>query len=260
MRNISAIFLREFRSYFLSPIAYIVTAIFLIITGYFFYTYLSGFLQYAIITSLQATEMRAIPPAINVNQLVIEPLFHNFSTVALFMVPMITMRLLAEEKKTMSIELLLTSPVTTLQIVLGKFFAGVALLVAMVAPTILYFVVLVNFGEPEIAPIIAGYIGFFLLGTGFVSIGLLISSMTENQIIAGAVSFGIFLLLWVIGWVANYVERSIGEILSYMSLINHYDDFTKGIIDTENILFYLSFIGFGLYLTYRAVESIRWRG
>lgn len=259
MRNIWAIFLREFRSYFLSPIAYVVTSIFLVITGYFFYTYLTGFLSYAVQSTMQAQSMRALPPRINVNMLLIQPLFHNFSVVTLFMLPMITMRLFAEEKKSGTIELLLTSPITSIQITLGKFFAGLALFLVMILPTSIYFLILILFGEPEIMPIFTGYLGLILLGAGFVAVGLLISSFTENQIVAGVVSFGFFLLLWVIGWLANYVDPSTGRILSYISLINHYDDFTKGILDTRHIVFYLSFMTFGLYLTYRSVESVRWR-
>jgi len=259
VRTVWAIFLREFRSYFVSPIAYVVTTIYVIITGYFFYTYLTGFLQYAVQSTMQAQAMRALPPNLNVNMLLIQPLFHSFSIVSLFMLPMVTMRLFAEEKKTMTIELLLTSPVTTVQTVLGKFFAGLALFLVMILPTVLYFIILVTFGEPEINPIITGYIGLILLGSGFIAVGLLISSVTENQIIAGATSFGVFLLLWVIGWLANFVEPATGRILAYLSLINHYDDFTKGIIDLRNVVFYLSFLIFGLYLTYRSIESIRWR-
>ncbi|MFC1557237.1 ABC transporter permease [candidate division KSB1 bacterium] len=259
MRNIWAVFAREFRSYFVSPIAYVVTSIFLIVTGYFFYTYLTSFLQTALLSTLEAQQMRTLPPHLNINMLVIQPLFHNYSVVSLFMAPMITMRLLAEEKKTMTVELLMTSPVSTTQIILGKFIAGMALFVVMIVPTTAHFIVLIVFGEPEIIPILSGYLGLLLLGAGFIALGLLISSATENQIIAGTVSFGILLLFWVIGWIANLIDPVKGKLLAYISLINHFDDFTKGVIDTQHIVFYLSFMIFGLYLTYCSLESIRWR-
>jgi len=259
VRNVYAIFQREFQSYFVSPIAYVVTTMFLVITGYFFYTYLSGFLQLAVVSTIQAQQMRTLPPNLNVNMLVIQPLFHNFSLVSIFMVPLITMRLMAEEKKSMTIELLLTSPVTTVQTVMGKFFAGFALYLVMVSPTIIFFLIIVNFGDPEVMPILSGYLGLLLLGSGLIGLGLLISSTTENQIIAGAISFGLFLLFWVIGWVANFVDPGTGSVLSYLSLVNHFDDFTKGVVDTKHIFYYLSVLFFGLYMTYRSIESIRWR-
>ncbi|MCP4725943.1 MAG: ABC transporter permease subunit [bacterium] len=259
MKNIIALFLREFKSYFISPIAYVVLTMFLIITGYFFYANLSVFLDYMTNMMAQAQYYRQLPPPVDVNDYVIMPLFHNFSIVLLFMLPMITMRLFAEEKKTMTIELLMTSPLTTVQTVLGKYFAALALFIVMLLPTVIYFIIIGIYGNPELYPILTSYLGLFFLGASLMGIGLLISSLTENQIIAAAVTFGIYLLLWTIGWMASFAGPKFAAVINYLSIINHFNDFTRGVFDTKHILFYLSFAFFGLYLTYRSVESIRWR-
>jgi len=259
VRNIIAIFNREFRSYFVSPIAYAVIALFLVIAGYFFYIMLYQFLDWAFRYTMQAQQYRMAPPKLNVNQLVIRGLMHNFGLIMLFIVPAITMKLFAEEKKTGTTELLLTSPLTTTQIVLGKFFAGFGLLLAMIAPTILYMLIIIIWGNPEILPILSGYLGLIFVGSSFVALGLFISSLTENQIIAYVGGLVVLLLFWIIGW-SSIAGSKIGSVLSYMSLINHLDDFTKGVIDLKHIVFYLSFTTFGLFLTYRSVESMKWRG
>ncbi|MFC1726246.1 ABC transporter permease subunit [candidate division KSB1 bacterium] len=260
MRRVTAVAYRELKSYFVSPIAYFVIAIFLLITGYFFYALLSNFVDYTFSSSAQAQYYRTAPPKVNVNMMVIRPLFHNISIVVIFMLPLITMKLFAEEKKQGTIELLLTSPITQLEIILGKYLAAFLLYSAMLLPTVLYMVMLFVYGNPQFTPVLTGYLGLLLLGGSFIAIGILISSLTENQIIAAAVSFGIFLLLWVLSWIAGMASGNLMEILSYVSIINHFDDFAKGVFDTKSLVFYLSFIIFGIYLTFRSIESMRWRG
>ncbi len=259
MRNIGALFQREFRSYFVSPVAYVVISMWVILTGYFFYANLTVFLDYTRNVMMQAQYYQQMPPPVNVNFMMIQPLFHNFSIILIFLLPMVTMRLFAEEKKTMTIELLMTSPITTMQTIIGKYLAAVALYCVMLIPTLIYFLVLAMYGSPEMWPVVTGYIGLLFLGACLIAIGILISSLTENQIIAGAVTMGVFLLLWIVGWMASFVGPSAGAVINYVSLLNHYDDFTKGILDTKHVIFYLSFVFFGLYLTYRSVDSIRWR-
>jgi len=259
VRNIIAITYRELRSYFISPIAYFVIAVFLLITGYFFYAMLSNFVDYAFRVNMQAQYYRQSPPPLNVNMMVIRPLFHNISIIIIFMLPLITMKLFAEEKKVGTFELLCTSPITQTEIILGKFFGGLGLFFAMLIPTALYMVFIFIYGNPQLAPILSGYLGLLFLGGSFIAIGMLISSMTENQIIAAAVSFGVFLLLWVLNWITGFASGNLMHILSYLSLLNHFDDFAKGVFDTKSCVFYLSFIIFGIYLTYRYLESVRWR-
>ncbi len=256
MKNIYSIFIRELKSYFISPIAYVILTVFLLLSGYFFYTVLSWFLQYSI--QMQANPYGQ-PPPVNVNLMMMRPLFLNMAIIAVFMIPMITMRLIAEEKKTGTLELLMTSPITPMQWILGKYLSGFILYASMITLSFIPIFLLFLFGNPEFWPVISGYIGLLFLGGAFLSLGLIVSSLTENQIIAATVSFFLFLLLWVIDWIADSLSYTMGSVIKYLSIVSHFDDFAKGIIDTSNIVFFLSFIIFGIFLTYRSIDSIRWR-
>ena len=253
MRNVIAIADKELRSYFASPIAYILIGFFLLPFGVFFYLYLASFVK----QSLQAAQYGG---AMNVNQQVIRYVLQNASVIILFIMPMITMRTYSEEKRSGSIELLLTSPLTDVEIILGKFFGALGLYAALLAVTLLYMAILFVYGNPEWRPLVAGYLGLLLMGGAFISIGLLISSMTNNQIVAGTITFVVFLLFWIIGWFADTAGPTVGPITSWLSITEHFDDFSKGIIDTTHLVYYLSFITLGLFLTAKSVDSERWRG
>jgi ABC-2 type transport system permease protein len=253
MRNIAAIANKELRSYFASPMAYIVIGFFLLPFGVFFYLYLQSFVR----QSLQSAQFGG---AMNINQQVIRYVLQNASVIVLFIMPMITMRTYSEEKRSGTIELLLTSPVSDMEIILGKFFGALGLYIAMLAMTLLYMAILFVYGNPEWRPLLAAYLGLLLMGGAFVSIGLLISSTTNNQIVAGVVTFVVFLLLWIIGWFADSAGPTIGPITSYLSITEHFDDFSKGIIDSKHVIYYLSLITFGLFLTAKSVDTERWRG
>ena len=221
MRNVIAIAHKELRSYFSSPMAYIVIGFFLLPFGVFFFLYLQSFVQ-------QSLQQAQFGGAMNVNQQVIRYVLQNASVIILFIMPMITMRTYSEEKRSGTIELLLTSPVSDAEIILGKFFGALGLYVAMLAVTLLYMGILFVYGHPEWRPIVAAYLGLLLMGAAFVSIGLLISSTTNNQIVAGVVTFVVFLLFWIIGWFADSAGPVIGPITSYLSITEHFDDFSKG--------------------------------
>ncbi len=255
MSNVLAIAHKELKAYFASPIAYIVIGFFVLLFGFFFYTLLLVFNQ-------QSMRMMGFEggPAQNVNEQMIRPVLLNASVVLLFVLPMITMRTYAEEKRSGTIELLLTAPLTDMQIILGKFFGAMALYAAMLAVTLIHMAVLYAFGTPEWIPIATGYLGLLLMGGCFISVGLLISSLTKNQIVAGMITFGVFLLLWVINWVGSFSGPTTQQVLDYLSITNHLDDFTRGIIDTKHLVYYLSFIAFGLFLTARSVDTERWKG
>lgn len=253
MRNVIAIADKELRSYFASPIAYILIGFFLLPFGVFFYLYLATFVK----QSLQAAQYGG---AMNVNQQVIRYVLQNASVIILFIMPMITMRTYSEEKRSGSIELLLTSPLTDIEIILGKFFGALGLYAALLAVTLLYMAILFVYGNPEWRPLVAGYLGLLLMGGAFISIGLLISSTTNNQIVAGVITFVVFLLFWIIGWFADTAGPTVGPITSWLSITEHFDDFSKGIIDTKHVLYYLSLITFGLFLTAKSVDTERWRG
>ncbi len=259
MRKSLAIFKKELRSYFVSPIAYVVLAVFLGLAGYFFYSQLATFIRASLIYTQQAMQFRMSMPAMNVNEWVIRPFFYNLSIITLFLIPMITMRLVAEEKKSGTIELLLTSPVTDFQFTMGKFLAGFGLYAIMIGSTVFHFFILFWFGTPDVGPIVTGYIGLLLSGAALLALGLMISSFTENQIVAAAVSFGVFLLLWIIGWAADFAGPLLGGFLGYISIISHFEDFSKGVIDTADLVFYIGFAAGGLLLTMKSVEARKWR-
>jgi ABC-2 type transport system permease protein len=254
MRNILAIAEKELRSYFASPIAYIIIGLFSLLFGWFFYVYLAMFVQ-------QSTQMMMQGGGgANVNQFMIRGVLANSAVIILFVMPMITMRTYSEEKRSGTIELLLTSPVTDVQIILGKFLGALGLYAAMLVVTMLYMGILFVYGNPEWRPIVAGYLGLLLMGGCFISVGLLISSLTKNQIVAGFLTFAVFLMLWVINWIAQSSGPTTQGIVNYLSIIEHFDDFARGIIDTKHVIYYLTFITFGLFLTAKSVDMERWRG
>ncbi len=254
MRNVLAIAGKELRGYFASPIAYIVIGFFALLYGWFFYVPLSFF-------NRQSMQMgMGMGGTMNINQMLIAPILTNTTVVILFVMPMITMRTYSEEKRSGTIELLLTSPITDAQIILGKFLGAMGLFAAMLAITLIHTGLLFLYGNPDWKPVATGYLGLLLMGGCFLSLGLLISSLTKNQIVAGMVTFAVFLMLWVINWIGSFVGPTAQAVLAHLSITDHFDDFAKGVIDTKHLVYYLSFIAFGLFLTAKSVDSERWRG
>jgi gliding motility-associated transport system permease protein len=254
MSNILAIAQKELKSYFASPIAYVIIGFFALVFGYFYIVSIDFFVRASLQMGMPGQGQ------INIHNMAIRPLFQNVSVIALFVLPLITMRTYAEEKRTGTIELLLTSPLTDFQIIMGKFLGAVGLYTMMLAVTVIHMVILFTYGNPEWKPIATGYLGLFLMGASFISIGLLISSLTKNQIVAGMITFVVLLLLWTIGWMQETAGPLTQKILQALSLTDRFDDFTKGIIDLKHVVYYLSFISFGLFLTAKSVDSERWRG
>jgi ABC-2 type transport system permease protein len=254
MKNILTIFSKEVRSYFASPIAYGLMAFFALIAGYFFYVYVAIFVD----RSMQSQMMgRGMP--MDMNEWVIRPMLMNLSVIGLFMIPMITMRLFAEEKSRGTIELLTTSPINDWEIIIGKWLAAIALYALILGISMLNVLVLFFYGKPDISPILTGYLGLLLQGGCLLAIGTFISTTTKNQIIAGTATFAICLLLWVLDWVSSYETAAWAKVIAYMSVITHFEPFAKGVIDSKDVIFYVSMIFFGLFLTARSMESLRWR-
>jgi ABC-2 type transport system permease protein len=256
MSNILAIANKELRSYFASPIAYIVIGLFALLYGWFYVAILNYFVRQA----MQASLMGGAETPMNVNQQMIRPLLQNVTILVLFVMPMVTMRTYSEEKRSGTIELLLTSPITDFQIIMGKFLGALALYGVMLAVTMIHIAILFRYGRPEWKPIATAYLGLLLMGGCFLSVGLLISSLTKNQIVSGMATFGVFLFLWVINWIGSSAGPTVDAVTKYLSIIEHWDDFGKGIIDTSHLIYYVSFITFGLFLTAKSVDSERWRG
>jgi ABC-2 type transport system permease protein len=255
MSNILAMAQKELKSYFASPIGYIVIGVFSLLYGFFYFV----MLQYFMRVSMQQV-MGGPQSSVNINEVMLRPMLQNVTVIVLFVLPMVTMRTYSEEKRSGTIELLLTSPLTDFQIIMGKFLGALALYAAMLLVTLAHIGLLFAYGKPEWRPIAIAYLGLLLFGGCFISVGLFISSLTKNQIVAGMVTFGAFLMLWVINWIGSFSGPTTQEILNYVSITDHFDDFAKGVIDTKHLVFYASFITFGLFLTAKAVDSERWRG
>ena len=257
MSNILAIAHKELKSYFSSPIAYIAIGMWALLYGYFFVAILSFFVR----QSMQMNQFGMQgPQSMNVNQQMIRPLLQNVTILVLFLMPMVTMRTYSEEKRSGTIELLLTSPISDFQIIMGKFLGAMALYGVMLLVSLIHIAVLFMFGSPEWKPIVTFYLGLLLLGGCFVSLGLFISSLTKNQIVAGMVTFAVFLLLWIVTWVGPAWGPGAEAVTQRLSIIDPLDDFGKGVLDTKHLVYYLSFISFGLFLTAKSVDSERWRG
>src|SRR6202050_1413925 len=258
MKNSLTIAGKELAGYFLQPVAYVVMTVFLLLGGFFFF----ALLRYFEVTLPAAAAMQnpEVLQKLNLNERVIEPLLHNLSIVLVILVPAITMRSFAEEKRAGTYELLLTAPVRTGEIVAGKFIAASAFMLIMIALAGIFPLILVAFGNPEVAVMLSGYIGLALLSISFVSIGLFTSSLTQNQIIAAITCFGVLLMLYVISWPAQEGSSSIlSELLRSPSLPHHFAEMVSGIIDTRDVVYFLSLMFVALFLTQRSVESARWR-
>jgi ABC-2 type transport system permease protein len=245
---------KELKSYFSSPIAYGLMAFFALIFGYFFYAAVAIFV-------LRSTDpmMAQRPMPMDLNEWIVRPVMMNVSVIGLFIIPMITMRLFAEEKKSGTIELLATSPITDVEIIVGKWLAAVLLYGSILVLSSVNMVILFIYGQPDLKPMLVAYLGLLLQGACLLAVGAFISNCTKNQIIAGAGTFAICLLLWVLDWVAAYDTTAFGKAISYMSVTGHFENFAKGVLDSRDVVYYVSLIFLGLFLTVRSMESLRWR-
>lgn len=254
MKNVWVIYRKELKSYYSSWIAYLLMAFFAVIFGYFFYVATAFFVRRGMESMMMG---RGMP--MDMNEWVIRPLLMNVSVIGLFIIPMITMRLFAEEKRSGTIELLMTSPVRDMEVILGKWLAALTMYASILAISALNLIYLFAYGKPDWRPILVGYLGLLLQGGCLLAIGTFISTLTRNQIIAVGGTFAVCLLLWVLDWVSSYEASTGARVLSYLSVVTHFEPFAKGVLDTKDVVFYLSAIFFGLFLTARSMESLRWR-
>jgi ABC-2 type transport system permease protein len=250
------IFKKEMRLYFTSPIAWVILTIFTLITGYFFYSIFA----YYTLASMQSMMNPMMAREMNVTDSVLRPLFSNISVILLLLMPLVTMRLFAEERRSGTIELLLTYPIRDGAVLLGKYLAALAMYGVMLLFTLVYPAVVLYFARVEWGVLAAGYLGLLLMGATFLAVGIFASSLTENQIVASIITFGILLIFWVIGWSADYAGGPWGRVLSHISLLEHFDSFAKGVLDTKDILYYVNFTIVALFLTLRSLEARRWKG
>jgi ABC-2 type transport system permease protein len=254
MKNILLICQKELKSYFASPIAYAVMAIFGLVFGWAMFIASRDFVRFSI-----SQMMGGGAGAVNVNEQIIRPLLGFAGTITLFLVPMITMRLFAEEKRTGTMELLLTSPVKDIEIIVGKWLGALVLYVCVLAMSMINIALLFAWGKPDLQPVLVAYLGLVLQGGTLLAIGALISTFTRNQIIAGIATFFVSLLLWLLSWFTSFDSSAMSQVINYLSIVTHYENFSKGLLDLKDVVFYLSMIFFSLFLTSRSLESLRWR-
>ncbi len=257
MRNMLAVAGKELRAYFHSPIAYLVMTAYALFNGVVFFSTISRYLN----MSLRMAMMGGMgAPPVSLNEIIIRQVLEGVLTVVLLLlIPLITMRLYAEEKRSGTMELLLTSPITDLEIILGKFLGALALYVILMLITFLYVGVLFLYGDPNAKPLLANAAGLLLYGAALLALGMWFSTFTKNQIIAGSIGMTVFLLLYVLDWITEYSSGAVGRVLSYMALTTHFDNFAKGVIDLGDVVYYVSVIVVGIFLTARSVEALKGR-
>lgn len=254
MKNFYPVYKKEFATYFASPIAYVVMAVFLTFSGFWFYSQTISFY----LTSMQQA---GNPNAqLNLTDEVVRNIIWLMSFFTIFVVPGLTMRLYSEEKKLGTMELLFTYPIKDIEVVLGKGLACFTVYAIMLAFTLLYPALLIMFGEPEIGPIITGYVGMLLLGFAFIMLGGFLSSLTENQIVAYILGMGILMLLWVLRYFGDFFTSRVGQVFGHISTSEYVDNFSKGQFDTKDLIFFANFAIFSIFLTLRSLESKKWRG
>jgi ABC-2 type transport system permease protein len=255
MTRMIAIYKRELGYFFNSIVAYVVMMVFLLLAGYFFYNLVAFFN----LASIRVMQNPVAAQQLSLTEGVLQPLFGNISIILVLVIPMLTMRLLSEERKMGTAELLFTYPISDWDAILGKYFAAVTVLATMLALTLVYPLLLSRFASPEWGPIITGYIGLFLLGMAFIALGLFFSSLTENQIVAGILTFGFSLLFLLIGWLVPYAPADAARVIVQISILEHFESFSQGVIDTNDLIYYLNFSVFFLFLCSRVLDSNRWR-
>ncbi|MCD6595775.1 ABC transporter permease [bacterium] len=262
MKTIWIIFKREIGQFFSSAITYIMLAIFLAITGFLFYNIASYFaLQCS--QALQYKTAYNVPlPPMSANRWVILPFFSNIAIIALFLIPVLTMRSYSTERSSGTAELLLTSPIRTTQIVWAKLLSNFAIYIILIATTIIFQLILNYYTKPGIdwGPVWSGYLGLICLGIATIPLGQFISSLMKNQIIAVFISFALLLFLWIVDWSTLFSSGTISSLLGYIGLSKHFANFAKGVINTSDIIYFISLATIGIFLTHRSVESWRWRG
>jgi len=254
VRNAWTICRRELYSYFVSPIAWVLLTVFAFLGGYFTYAASAFFVKDSIESQMMG---QGFP--MSINERIIVPVLSNVAVIALFLIPLLAMRLFAEEKRQGTIELLTTSPVHDLEIILGKWLSAVLMYGALLLLLFADFAFLFIYGNPDWKPAALGFVGLLLQGASILSLCTFISTLTKNQIVAAAVGFALSLILFVLSWATAFESSAIAQVLSYISIVSHFDSFSRGVLDSKDIVFYLSMIFFGLFLTARSLESLRWR-
>jgi ABC-2 type transport system permease protein len=258
MRNIFTLTRKELRSYFESPIAYVFISVFLLISGIIFSLRFSWFYQQSLELSRNPYMMEQY--GLNVTEYVLEPMFFTLNFLSLIVIPMLTMGALAEDKKAGTIELLMTYPIRDMEVVISKFAACFCVYACMAGLTLLYPLLTARVTDIEIGSLAMGYLGLMLSGAAFIALGIFVSSLTENQIIAVAVSYGLLLMFWLLSASESFMPQPYNIILTDISLFKHLEDFAAGVLDSHDLVYYLNFAALFMFLTLRSLEFTRWKG
>lgn len=255
MKAVLAIARREIDAYFATPLGWLALCGFLAITGFFFAIMLTDF-------SMQSSQSMYNPYAadsMNINEYLLPAFFGNWAVILLFISPAISMRMFSEDMSKHSFEMLLSAPISSTQIVLGKYLGALGFLAVMFGATLHYVVILYWLGSPDPGVLSASYAATFLLAATFVAVGMLASAYTENQVVAFVATFALLLVLWVLSWTETLASNELGTVLSYASMLSHLDQLTKGLLHVKDVIYFVAFIGFFLFATQQRVESFRWR-
>ncbi len=263
MRRSFALYLKELQSFFVSPLAYVILGFFAAITGYSFYTqvqdYLNALLRYHQVARYYGPQAQDLLAQLNVNRMVIQPTFGGMGFFLLLFAPFISIKLIAEERKTKTLELLMTSPVKLWEIIVGKFSAVLTLFLVMLLLSFVFPFFIFLFGNPDVVPIFSGYLGMFLLGASFLAWGFFASTLTASPIVAGVITYAGLFFFWLVEWMGRFLTDPWDKVVSYLSIIPHWVNTITGLIDTRDVVYYFSFIFFCLFLAYRVLSSQTWR-
>ncbi|MCD6288837.1 MAG: ABC transporter permease subunit [Candidatus Hydrogenedentes bacterium] len=255
LHNIWCIYKREMRTYATTSSVYVVMVLFTLISGYFF----NRIVDWFAFASPQMASQQYGHYDINFTEMVINPVLMNTSIVMLFVLPILTMRLFAEEKRLGTAELLFSYPLRDTDVLLGKFAASVTVFTIMLGLTGINMCLLIHYGDPEIGPMLVGHLGLWLMGVSFISLGIFISSLTESQVVAAVGGLGSLLLLWVISWAGERAGQGLRQLFEQVSIYYHFGNMAKGVIETNDIVYYVMFTVLFLFLTTRSLESKKWR-
>jgi len=263
MGRMWAVYLRELKSFFVSPLAYVVIGAFAAITGYSFWNQIQDY-QMAMLRFYQAqrfygAQAQDLLEQLNINRMIIQPTFGGMGFFLLLFIPFISIKLIAEEKKSKTIELLMTSPLKLYEIIAGKYGAVLTVFLLMLSLSFVFPFFIILYGTPDVAPIFSAYLGIFLLGASFLAWGFFASSLTQSPIVAGVISYAGLFALWLIEWMGRFLSEPWNEVVSYLSIISHWLNMITGLIDTRDVVYYVSFIFMCLFFVYRVLRSQSWR-
>jgi ABC-2 type transport system permease protein len=255
IRKTVAIFRRELLYAYNSVVAYAVTTVFVLLAGYFFY----NLLAYFNLASIRVMQTPGATRELSLTDEVVRPLMANIAAILMLILPLLTMRLFSEERRSGTAELLFTFPISDWDAVWGKFLATLVVFASMLMLTALYPLLLVKHASPEAGPIITGYMGLVLVGAAYIAMGMFFSSLSDNQMVAGVFTFGAGLLFLIISWITPFVSPNAAAAIDQLSMLKHFESFSMGVLDSNDVVYYLSLVAFFLFLSSRVLDSNRWR-